>query len=52
MTPAVGNLIFEQPHDLVGWQVRVKLSRNAIKPGVNAFTGTRRRGQQVAEKLR
>jgi hypothetical protein len=44
------NLAFEQPHNLTGGQVRVKLPGDSKEPTVNTFPSSRRRGQQVAEE--
>ena len=48
VSPALGNLSFEQPHNFTGWQVGVKLPRNTKQPGVDALTGPGGTGQQVA----
>ena len=45
MTPTVLHPAFEQGDNLHGWQMCMKLASNAEKPIVNAFTGTRRRGE-------
>jgi hypothetical protein len=51
VTPATLHAAFEQDDNLHSGQVRVQLARNAVKPSVDAFTGTRRRGQQIVKEL-
>jgi hypothetical protein len=45
VTPTVLHPAFEQGDHLHGWQMCMKLASNAEKPIVDAFTGTRRRGE-------
>jgi hypothetical protein len=49
--PSTGhNPAFEQPHNLTGGQVRVKLPGDSNEPSVNTLARVGRRSQQVVEE--
>jgi hypothetical protein len=50
VSATVRNPTFEQPHNLTGRQMRVKLPCDSKEPTVNTFASSRRRDQQGAEK--
>jgi hypothetical protein len=51
-TPTIRHAVFEQVHNLTGGQMRVQLAGDTEKPVVDAFTGTRRSGQQFLKEWR